>query len=126
MSFRRLQFPPKNEGKQINLRYHSSKIEFVSSFFGGIKDTIICFRDSLTFRIECGVTNQSSSIIDFQWFPLCIKINAVCLVMHYANWLIESQVWELLFNLAFQLIIELESSTEREKKSVANCHTDAT
>ena len=78
-----------------------------------LTDFLICFRDSLTFRIECGVTNQSSSIIDFQWFPLCIKINAVCLVMHYANWLIESQVWELLFNLAFQLIIELESSTER-------------
>ena len=51
--------------------------------------------------LECGVTNQSSSIIDFQWFPLCIKINAFCLVMHYANWLIESQVWELLFKSQF-------------------------
>ena len=29
--------------------YHSSKVEFVCSFFGGIEDTIICFRDYLTF-----------------------------------------------------------------------------
>ena len=28
-----------------------SKVEFVRSFFGGIKDTIICFRDYLTFSI---------------------------------------------------------------------------
>ena len=27
------QFPPKNEQKQVNLRYHSSKVEFVCSFF---------------------------------------------------------------------------------------------
>ena len=51
--------------------------------------------------LECGVTNQSPSIIDFQWLPLCIKIIALCLVMHYANWLIESQVWELLFKSQF-------------------------
>ena len=30
-----LQFPPKNEQKQFDLRYHSSKVEFVRSFFGG-------------------------------------------------------------------------------------------
>ena len=30
-----LQFPPKNEGKQVDLRFHSSKVEFVCSFFGG-------------------------------------------------------------------------------------------
>ena len=35
MSFWCLQFPPKNERKQVNLRYHSSKVEFVCSFFGG-------------------------------------------------------------------------------------------
>ena len=28
-------FPPKNERKQVNLRYHSSEAEFVRSFFGG-------------------------------------------------------------------------------------------
>ena len=29
------QFPPKNERKQVNQRYHSRKVEFVRSFFGG-------------------------------------------------------------------------------------------
>ena len=28
------QFPPKNERKQVNLRFHSSKVEFIRSFFG--------------------------------------------------------------------------------------------
>ena len=30
-----LQFSPKNKRKQVNLRFHSSKVEFVRSFFGG-------------------------------------------------------------------------------------------
>ena len=29
-----LQFPPKIERKEVNLRVHSSKVEFVRSFFG--------------------------------------------------------------------------------------------
>ena len=44
-----IHFLPKNERKQVDLRYHSSKVEFVRSFFGGIEDTIICFRGYLTF-----------------------------------------------------------------------------
>ena len=35
MSFWCLQFPPKNEWKQVKLRFQSSKEEFVCSFFGG-------------------------------------------------------------------------------------------
>ena len=35
MGFWGRRFPPKNERKQINLKYHSSKVEFVRSFFGG-------------------------------------------------------------------------------------------
>ena len=34
-SFWFLQFPSKNERKQVDLRYHGSKVEFVCSFFGG-------------------------------------------------------------------------------------------
>ena len=30
---------PKNERKQVNLRYHSNKVEFFCSFFGRIEDT---------------------------------------------------------------------------------------
>ena len=33
MSFCCLQFLPKNERKQVDLRYHSSKVVFVRSFF---------------------------------------------------------------------------------------------
>ena len=49
MSFWCLHFPSKNERKQVDLRYHSSKIELVHLFFGGIEDTKICFRYYLTF-----------------------------------------------------------------------------
>ena len=49
MSFWRLQFLPKNERKQIDLRYHSSKVEFFRSFYGRIEETINRFRDLLTF-----------------------------------------------------------------------------
>ena len=35
MSFWCLQFPPKNERKQVNLRFHSSDVKFVLLFFGG-------------------------------------------------------------------------------------------
>ena len=50
MSFWCLQFPPKNERKQVNLRFHSSKVEFVRSFFGGNVYLKISFRLFLTFR----------------------------------------------------------------------------
>ena len=56
-SFWCLQFPPKNERKQVNLRYHTSKVEFDRSFFGGIEDTIICFRNYLTFRLSIVVAD---------------------------------------------------------------------
>ena len=39
MSFWCLQFLPKNERKQVNLRYHSSKVEFFRSIFGRVEDT---------------------------------------------------------------------------------------
>ena len=50
MSFWCLQFPPKNEQKPVNLRFHSSKVEFIFSFFWrnvGLKKSFwLC----LTFR----------------------------------------------------------------------------
>ena len=51
MSFWCLQFPPKNERKQVDLRFHSSKVEFVLSFFGGNVYLKKSFRLFLTFRI---------------------------------------------------------------------------
>ena len=50
MSFCCFQFPPKNERKQVNLRYHSSKVEFVRSFFGRIIGLKKPFRLCLTFN----------------------------------------------------------------------------
>ena len=49
MSFWCLQFPPKNEQKQVDLRFHSSKVEFVRSFFGGNVGLKKSFRLCLTF-----------------------------------------------------------------------------
>ena len=38
MVFWCLQFSPKNERKQVDLRYHSSKVEFLRSFLEEIED----------------------------------------------------------------------------------------
>ena len=43
MSFWCLQFPPKIEWKQVDLRFHSSKAEFVHLFFGGNIGLKNCF-----------------------------------------------------------------------------------
>ena len=50
MVFWCLRFPPKNERKQVDLRYHSSKVEFLRSFFGGNRRHQTPFRNYLTFR----------------------------------------------------------------------------
>ena len=50
MSLQCLQFPPKNERKQFDLRFHSSKVKFVCSFFGGNISLKKSFRLCLTFR----------------------------------------------------------------------------
>ena len=50
ISFWCLQFHPKNEQKQVDLRYHSSKVKFICSFFGRIHGFTICFRVLLTFK----------------------------------------------------------------------------
>ena len=50
MSFWCLQFPPKNQPKQVNLRFHSSKVEFVRLFFGGNVYLKKSFQIFLTFK----------------------------------------------------------------------------
>ena len=44
MSFGCFQFLPNNEQKQVDLRYHSSKVEFFRSFFGRIEDTRVLLK----------------------------------------------------------------------------------
>ena len=52
MVFWCLRFPPKNEQKQVDLRYHSSKVEFLHSFFGGNRRHQKPFWNYLTFNTE--------------------------------------------------------------------------
>ena len=49
MSFWCLQFLPKNEQKQVDLRFHSSKVELVRSFSGRNVSLKKSFRPCLTF-----------------------------------------------------------------------------
>jgi hypothetical protein len=60
MSFWCLQFLPKNEQK---LRYHSSKNEFIRSFFGRIHGLTICLRVLLTFKKS-----------KYKYFPISIRL----------------------------------------------------
>ena len=50
MSYWCLQFPPKNERKQVNMRFHSRKVEFIHSYLGGNFGLKKSFRLCLTFR----------------------------------------------------------------------------
>ena len=49
MSFWCLQFPLKNERNQVDLRFHSSKVEFVRLLFGGNVGLKKSFQLCLTF-----------------------------------------------------------------------------
>ena len=62
MSFWCLQFPPKNEQKQVDLRYHSSKVEFVGSFFERIVGLKKSLRLCLTFSKICSASEQLLSL----------------------------------------------------------------
>ena len=57
-----LQFPPKNEIKQVNLRFYSDKIELISSFFGGKVDLEILIQLCLTFKAL--VIDVNNSVYD--------------------------------------------------------------
>ena len=52
--------PPKNERKQVNLRYQSSKVEFVRSFFGGNQRPQKPFRNQLTFKKMLNQKNKGT------------------------------------------------------------------
>ena len=72
MSFWCLQFPPKNERKQVDLRFHSSKVEFICSFFGGNLYLKKSFRFFLTFSYRENhriwyCCNQTRITIERRW-----------------------------------------------------------
>ena len=63
MVFWCLRFPPKNKRKQVDLRYHSSKVEFLRSFFGGNWIHQKPFRNYLTFNTYAGKAFSLKNLI---------------------------------------------------------------
>ena len=58
---------PKNERKQFDMRYHSSKVEFFRLFFGRIEDTKKTFWNSLTF-IKIDMLRRQKNFESWQIF----------------------------------------------------------
>ena len=67
MSFGCFQFLPNNEQKQVDLRYHSSKVEFFRSFFGRIEDTRVLLESIDLYKIR---ETNGSQILKEQDVPL--------------------------------------------------------
>ena len=65
MSFCWLQFPPKNEQKQVDLRFQSSKVVFVCLFFGGNIYLKKSFRLFLTFS-----SHLKTAVNIYKWWPI--------------------------------------------------------
>ena len=82
MSFWCLQFPPKNEQKQVDLRFHSSKVEFVHSFFGGNIYLKNYFRLFLTFSNNTNPESQNFFSPIFLSFLKQLKIKANVLLLN--------------------------------------------
>ena len=77
MVFWCLRFPPKNERKQVNLRYHSSKVEFLRLFFGGNRRHQKPFRDYLTFSNKAIVICWLIPVLQlllFVFIILCLRL----------------------------------------------------
>ena len=70
--------PPKYERKQVDLRYHSSKVEFVCSFFGGNR-WLQKFISKLT---DLYVNGISCSLIGTTWVS---RIFFRCIIFNYYN-----------------------------------------
>ena len=75
MSFWCLQFPTKSKRKQVDLRCHSSKVEFVRLFFEGNVDLKKSFRFCLTFSKNGTQKKQQShdtgsNVVRIIWIEL--------------------------------------------------------
>ena len=75
MPFWCLQFPPKNEQKQVNLRFHSSKIEFIRLFFGGNVYLKNSFRLFLTFTCLFTKKGNLQPLKKLKKKDICASIN---------------------------------------------------
>ena len=63
-------FPPKNKHKQVDLRYHSSKVKFIVHFLEEIDDPKKPFRNELTFSLRSSPlpTGPCSLLLPMQLF----------------------------------------------------------
>ena len=73
LSFWCLQFLPKNEWKQVDLRYHSSKVEFVCAFFWSIVGLKKSLRLCLTLRIP-SVFSRNIQVMSAAIITYCIRV----------------------------------------------------
>ena len=86
MSFWCLQFLPKNRWKQVDLRYHSSKVEFVYSFFGrivGLKKSLqlcLTFSGCVIWKIRLRCTLIFSIALIYSAKPMLHSF------VKYAGW----------------------------------------
>ena len=72
-----LQFFQKDEQKQVDMRCHSTVVEFFRSFFGRIHDTN--FRNQLTFsnwvsRLETGKGNETKVRANLSEYTMCCSL----------------------------------------------------
>ena len=97
MFFWCLQFPPKNERKQVDLTYHSSKVEFVCSLFGrsvGLKKS---FRLCLTFRMPNLKFKSWTGYDNLDFNKLCQKVISIFLECSKAK--VAKSIWMHILNI---------------------------
>ena len=108
MSFWCLQFLPKNERKQVDLRYHSCKVELIRSFFGRIHGLTICFRVLLTFRHIRNCQKSVRILFDLKsYLDRCgfvstkfFDIMPFKLIKHISKTFLVRKGWFVLYNCA--------------------------
>ena len=72
MVFWCLRFPPKNKRKQVDMRYHSSKVEVFRSFFGGNRRHQKPFQNYLIFRSQNFFFQIYGQILHQVWFSISV------------------------------------------------------
>ena len=86
MVFGCLRFPPNNERKQVDLRYHGSKVEFFRSFFGGNRRHQKPFQNYLTFRAKIQIRVNLN-------FGSIVRGRAVVFLRHFRELFRQTAAW---------------------------------
>ena len=83
-----LQFLQKNERKQVDLRYHCSKVEFICSFFTIIHFLKICFRVLLTFSNGQMHERQKMANFESDFWSFRKKIYVLRSIFYLSSWIL--------------------------------------